>query len=103
MSALSSLFISQGSRDHAIAMEVGQRLRAEGYTDLFSRLRPRPGHPRRTQLGPRGLSRAIPLFEQNLADAERGPTTKNPRLPQPWPLLPVDGSGHPIPGADPGR
>jgi hypothetical protein len=35
MSALSSLFISHSSRDHAIAMEVGRRLRAEGYTDLF--------------------------------------------------------------------
>jgi hypothetical protein len=55
MSALSSLFISHGSRDHAIAMEVGRRLRAEGYTDLFSRLRPRPGHPRRTQRGTRDL------------------------------------------------
>jgi hypothetical protein len=35
MSALSSPFISHSSRDHAIAMEVGRRLRAEGYTYLF--------------------------------------------------------------------
>ena len=36
MSALSSLFTSHSSRDHAIALEVGRRLRAEGYTDLLS-------------------------------------------------------------------
>ena len=30
MSALSSLFISHGSRDHAIAREVGRRLRSRG-------------------------------------------------------------------------
>jgi hypothetical protein len=40
MSALSSLFISHGSRDHAIATEVGRRLKAEGYIDLFLDLDP---------------------------------------------------------------
>ena len=45
MSALSSLFISHSSRDHAIAMEVGRRLRAEGYTDLFLDFDPDQGIP----------------------------------------------------------
>jgi hypothetical protein len=45
MSALSSLFISRSSRDHAIAMEVGRRLRAEGYTALFLDFDPDQGIP----------------------------------------------------------
>jgi hypothetical protein len=45
MSALSSLFISHSSRDHAIAMEVSRRLRAEGYTDLFLDFDPDQGIP----------------------------------------------------------
>ena len=45
MSALSSLFISHSSRDHAIALEVGRRLRAEGYTDLFFDFDPVQGIP----------------------------------------------------------
>jgi hypothetical protein len=40
MSALSSLSISHSSRDHAIAMEVGRRLRAEVYVQEG-----RPGCP----------------------------------------------------------
>lgn len=45
MSALSSLFISHSSRDHAIALEVGRRLRAKGYTGLFFDFDPVQGIP----------------------------------------------------------
>jgi Novel STAND NTPase 1/TIR domain len=45
MSALSSLFISHSSRDRVVAADIGQRLRSEGYEDLFLDFDPEQGIP----------------------------------------------------------
>jgi WD40 repeat protein len=45
MSTLSSLFISHSSCDRALAKEIGQRLKAEGYKDVFLDFDPVQGIP----------------------------------------------------------